>query len=414
MSGDVTSTPVLTFTPEFKTHSPRRLAELRALGPVHRAQLANGLQVWMVLSEQEARRALTHSALRKDASPAEEALAAVGFTTNRPGVGLGGNMLESDPPAHTRLRRLVAGAFSPERTRQLAPRIQQIADELLDAMGDEVDLVEAYNAPLPIAVISELLGVPEHDRHHFREWTAAALSPPSDAQRAGALSLNRYMSDQIQLRLTEPSPDLERRRAERGDDLLSALVEARLRGDEALSDEELLGTAVLLVVAGHETTVNLLGTIMVSLLRRPDQADLLRARPELMPGAVEEFLRFDPSVEQTTMRYAAEDLDLGGTRIRRGDVVVVMLGSASRDIVQRDGGDSDVLDVAREGARHLAFGYGIHHCLGAPLARLEARIAIASLLRRFPELRPAVPLDEVPWIPAGIMRGPRSLPVRLR
>jgi cytochrome P450 len=398
------STPVLTVTAEFKADSPRRLAELRALGPVHRAQLGNGLRVWMVVSQQEAREALTHPALGKDPAPVEDALTAVGFTAHRSGVGLGGNMLESDPPTHTRLRRLVSGAFSAGRTRRLAPRIQEIADNLLDAMAEQhdVDLVEAFNAPLPIAVISELLGVPVQDRQHFRTWTAAALSPPSDEQRAGALNLNRFMTTLI-----------DNKRAEPGDDLLSALIEAQLGDDDALSDTELVGTAVLMVVAGHETTVNLLGNIMVSLFHRPDQADLLRARPELMTGAVEEFLRFDPSVEQSTMRYTTQDFDLGGERIRRGDIVVVMLGSASRDIAQQDGGDPDILDVERTNARHLAFGHGIHYCLGAPLARLEATIAISSLLQRFPDLHPTIPMHDVPWIPAGIMRGPRSLPVRL-
>ncbi|MGW0432032.1 hypothetical protein ACWDV4_05745 [Micromonospora sp. NPDC003197] len=195
MSDGLESIPTLTVTPEYKADSPRRLAELRALGPVHRVQLANGLRAWAVVTHREARQALTHPAIRKDPSPAEKALAAAGFTANRPGVGLGGNMLESDPPSHTRLRRLVSGAFSPGRTAQLAPRIQQIADDLLDAMAmrEEVDLVEAFNAPLPITVISELLGVPDQDRKNFREWTAAALSPPSAEQRAGAISLNRFM-----------------------------------------------------------------------------------------------------------------------------------------------------------------------------------------------------------------------------
>ena len=397
-------TPVLTLTAEFKADSPRRLAELRTLGPVHRAQLGNGLRAWIVVSHEEAREALTHPALGKDPAPVADALAAAGFTAHRAGVGLGGNMLESDPPTHTRLRRLLTGAFSAARTRRLAPRIQTIADDLLDAMAehDAVDLVEAFNAPLPIAVISELLGVPVPDRRHFRTWTSAALSPPSDEQRAGALSLNRFVADLI-----------DRKRADPGDDLLSALVEAQLKDDDALSDAELAGTAVLLVAAGHETTVNLLGTIMVSLFHRPDQADLLRARPELMTGAVEEFLRFDPSVEQSTMRYTTRDFDLGGERIRRGDIVAVMLGSASRDIAQQDGGDPDILDVERANARHLAFGHGIHYCLGAPLARLEATIAISSLLQRFPDLHPTIPMHDVPWIPAGIMRGPRSLPVRL-
>lgn len=396
--------PVLVVTPEFKADSPRRFAELRAQGPVHRIRLAMGLDVWIVVSYEEAREALTHPGLLKDPTPAEKALDAVGFTANRGGVGLGGNMLESDPPTHTRLRRLVAGAFSPRRTQELAPRIRQIADALLDTMAPqgEVDLVEAFTAPLPITVICELLGVPEGaERSDFRAWTSAALSPPSETQRAGALNLNQYLADLI-----------ERKRAAPADDLLSALIEVQSKEDGSLSQAELVGTAVLLVVAGHDTTVNLLGNTMIGLFRQPDQADLLRIQPELITNAVEEFLRYDPSVEQSTLRYAAEDLELGGRQILRGDVVAIALGSASRDAPQQDGGDPNVINVERAAARHLAFGHGIHHCLGAPLARLEATIAIGTLLRRFPDLRPAVALEDVPWTPTGIMRGPRSLPVR--
>ncbi|WP_250005061.1 cytochrome P450 [Actinoplanes sp. M2I2] len=176
----------------------------------------------------------------------------------------------------------------------------------------------------------------------------------------------------------------------------------------------MIATAALLVVAGHDTTVNLLGNAVVALLRQPEQDELLRAGPELIAGAVEEVLRLDSSVEQATFRFAAEDLDLGGVRIRRGDVVAVYLGEANRDAPQEDDGDPTLLDVTRPNPRHLAFGHGIHHCVGAPLARMEASIAISSLLRRFPELRPAVPLTDVAWLPNGMMRGPVTLPVRLR
>jgi cytochrome P450 len=167
---------------------------------------------------------------------------------------------------------------------------------------------------------------------------------------------------------------------------------------------------VLLVVAGHETTVNLIGNALVALLRDPEQADLLRARPELVPGAVEEFLRYDSSVEHATPRYAHEDLVLSGTAVTRGEVVMVALSSASRDTPVA--GDPAELDVTREGVRHLSFGHGVHHCLGAPLARLEAAIALETLLSRIPDLHPDVPLDDLEWVPSGIMRGPLSLPVR--
>ncbi|MEV4757836.1 cytochrome P450 [Micromonospora sp. NPDC049559] len=396
--------PVLVVTPEFKADAPRRLAELRARGPIHRVRGGSGLDLWMVVSYSEARAALTHPALLKDPSPAEEALREVNYTGHKPTVGIGGNMLTSDPPDHTRLRRLVAGAFTPRHVQGLAPRIQQIADDLLDAMARqrEVDLVEAYTAPLPLTVICEMLGVPQGERRNFRAWTRALLGSSSDTQRAGARNLSEYLADLI-----------ERKRAESTDDLLSALITVHSAEDGRLSRTELISTGLLLVVGGHDTTVNLLGNAMLALLQRPDQADLLRARPELIGGAVEEFLRYDAPLEQTTLRYAAEDLELGGRQILRGDVVMVMLASASRDAPQPDGDDPDVLDVARANARHLAFGHGIHHCLGAPLARMEAVIGISSLLRRFSDLRPVMPLEEVPRISVGPVRGPRSLLVRL-
>jgi cytochrome P450 len=206
---------------------------------------------------------------------------------------------------------------------------------------------------------------------------------------------------------------IERKRAEPAGDLLSDLVAQHTAEDGRLSQAELVAMAVLLVVAGHDTTINLLGNAVVALLRQPEQAGLLRDEPELIPGAVEEFLRLDSSVEQATFRFAAEDLELGGARIRRGDVVAVYLAEASRDAPQDDDGDLTRLDVTRANARHIAFGHGIHHCVGAPLARMEAGIAISSLLRRFPALSPAVPLTDVAWIPNGMMRGPVTLPVRL-
>ncbi|GAB7052415.1 cytochrome P450 family protein [Catenuloplanes indicus] len=397
---------MLVVTPEFKADSPHRYAQLREHGPVHRARLTSGVEAWIVVGYDAARTALTHPDLLKDPAPAEDALARIGFTAHRAGVGLGGNMLESDPPTHTRLRRLVAGAFSPRRTQDLAPRVRQIADELLDAMRehDEVDLVAAYTEPLPITVICELLGVPEGaERGQFRGWSSLALSPPSEQQRAATASLIGYLAELV-----------ARKRARPGDDLLSALAQEENAEDGRLTREELIGTAALLVIAGHDTTVNLIGNAVVALLRQPGQAELLRARPELIQNAVEEFLRYDPSVEQSSFRYAHADLDLDGVRITKGDVVVVALGSASRDAPQQQGGaPADRLDVARAVPRHLAFGHGIHHCLGAPLARLEAATAIGKLLRRFPHLRATGPVAEIPWIPGGMMRGPRSLPVRL-
>jgi len=391
---------LVTITAEFKADAPARYAELRELGPVHRSRFSNGIEGWLVVGHDAAQEALVHPALIKDATPSLEVLEAAGYTNHRTGVGLGGNMLVADPPDHTRLRKLVAGAFSPGRTRRLGPRVQEIADSLVDAIAGKgsADLVEEFTAPLPVAVISELLGVPEEDRADFRVWSSRMLGAPSPLQREAGVNLNRYLGELVEAK--RRSPD---------DALLSALVAVSDEDDGRLSEVELVGTAALLVVAGHETTVNLLGNALVALLRAPEQAELLRERPSLVPGAVEEFLRFDSSVEHATPRYVNEDLVIAGTAMRRGDVVMVALSSASRDVPVE--GDPGVLDVAREGVRHLSFGYGIHYCLGAPLARLEAVVALETLLRRIPDLRAAGSLDELEWVPSGIMRGPLALPV---
>ncbi|KMS92638.1 MULTISPECIES: cytochrome P450 family protein [Streptomyces] len=389
----------------FKADSPARYARLRRLGPIHPAEFHLGLKGWVIVGYDLAREALTHPALLKDATPAAEALAAAGYVLHQPSVGLGAQMMEADPPEHTRLRRLASDAFTPRRTAELAPRIERIAHDLIDAMppSGELDLVEAFNAPLPATVIAELLGIPR--RHHldFRRWSGQALRVASPEHRPALAALHGLLAGLVADK---------RRRPE--DDLLSALVAARDEEDGRLSEEELVGTAMMLVVAGHESTVNLLGNAVLALLRHPGQLRLLRERPELVPGAVEEFLRYDTSVERSTSRYAAEDLELGGVSIPRGSMVVVALGSAGHDAPQPDGDDPAVLDVTRPNARHLAFGHGIHYCLGAPLARLETAIALRTLLSRVPELELAAPPDSLDWIGSGIIRGVLSLPVRYR
>ncbi|MFE3262774.1 cytochrome P450 [Streptomyces sp. NPDC059215] len=386
----------------FKADAHARYAELRARGPVHKAQILRGLDTWVVVDHDLAKIALTHPALLKDATPAADALEAVGFTAHRPESGLGANMLNADPPDHTRLRGLVAAAFTRPRIEALRPRVAEIAEGLADAMAPlgAADLVRSFTGPLPVQVISELLGVPEEGRASFRAWTSQALGSKAEKQREAFVSLNGYLAELVAEKQRSP-----------GDDLLSALTAVHDQRDGRLSMAELVGTANLLVVAGHDTTVNLLGNAMVALLHRPEQARRLRERPELLPGAVEELLRFDPPVEFTPMRYAAEDITLGGARIPRGGTVVVALTSVGRADPAVAAAERDVLDVGRPDVRHLSFGHGIHHCLGAPLARLEAEVGIGTLLRRFPDLATAVRPDDVPWIPVGLMRGPVSLPV---
>ncbi|MEU0204260.1 MULTISPECIES: cytochrome P450 [unclassified Streptomyces] len=391
--------------PAFKADAPARYARLRQLGPIHPAEFHLGLKGWVVVGYDLAREALTHPALLKDATPAAEALAAAGYVLHQPKVGLGAQMMEADPPEHTRLRRLASAAFTPRRTAELAPRIEQIAHDLIDALppSGEADLVEAFNAPLPATVIAELLGIPREHHLDFRRWSGQALRVASPEHRPALAGLHGLLAGLVAEKRRRPQ-----------DDLLSALVAVRDEEDGRLSEEELVGTAMMLVVAGHESTVNLLGNAVLALLRHPEQLELLRERPGLMPGAVEEFLRHDTSVERSTSRYASQDLELGGVAIPRGSMIVVALGSAGHDAPQAVGDDPAVLDVTRPGARHLAFGHGIHYCLGAPLARLETDIALRTLLSRVPELELAAPVDSLDWIGSGIIRGVLSLPVRYR
>ncbi|MFC5910213.1 cytochrome P450 family protein [Streptacidiphilus monticola] len=395
----------------FKREAHARFAELRERGPVHHVTQPNGLDLYLVVGYDAARTALAHPDLGKDPVIAAAKLESAGVTVYQGGGrGLGANMLMADGADHTRLRGPVAKAFTPRRIESLRPRVQQITDALLDAVearaaaGHEVDLVAEFTAPLPVTVICELLGVPLAAQDDFRRWTQAALNGgsavPGEEARAGAVALNGYLAELIAEKRKQP-----------GDDLLSALVAISDADGGALSEAELLGTAVILVVAGHETTVNLLGNALAALLDRPDQARLLRERPELLPGAVEEFLRWDAPVEQSTMRFARRDVELAGAVVPAGSVVVVALAAAGRD--ERAAADPATLDVTRTDGRHLSFGHGIHYCLGAPLARLEGEIALGTVLRRLPGLRLRCAYGELDWTPAGIMHGPLALPAVL-
>ena len=314
------------------------------------------------------------------------------------------HMLNPDGADHRRLRRLVTKAFTPKMVDQLRPRIQEIADELIDAVEGRgsMDLSADYAFPLPITVIADLLGVPHADQDRFREWSDAIITPA-----IGPEALERFFGQMGEL--VEYLTDLfAARRAEPRDDLVSALLAAR-DADDALSEEEVFGTVVLLIVAGHETTVGLIGNAVTSLLERPDQLTLLREDPSLIPAAVEELLRYEGPVERALNRWAATDVELGGHTIRRGELVIAILNSADRDPARFE--EPDRLDVARKDTRHLAFGRGSHYCLGAPLARLEAEIALETLFRRLPGLRLATTADELEWRPTPGFRRVVTLPV---
>jgi cytochrome P450 len=318
-------------------------------------------------------------------------------------------MLVVDPPDHTRLRRLVAGAFSVRRIEGLRPRVQDIVDDLLDDIAaggpdDPVDLVASFAFPLPFTVICELLGVPATERAALERGLAVLLAPTSTAAAyAEAVRASDSVVEQltrlVELKTTDP-----------GDDLISALISAR-DGTEQLSQQELLSTIFQLIVAGHDTTASLLGNSVVALLRHPDQLEELRSDPTAIATALEELLRYDAPVPHATFRYAREPLDLGGVTIPAGAQVVINLASANRDEARYP--DPELLDIHRPDARNLAFGHGIHFCLGAPLARMEGELALASLLQRFPALHLAVAPEQLHWGHGDglVLRGLTELPV---
>ena len=314
------------------------------------------------------------------------------------------HMLNRDGDDHRRLRRLVTKAFTPRMVEQLRPRIQEIADELIDAVESRgsMDLSAEYAFPLPITVIAELLGVPNADQDRFKDWSDAIITPA-----IGPEAMERFFGQMGEF--VEYLTDLfAARRADPQDDLVSALLAARDEED-ALTEEEVFGTVVLLIVAGHETTVGLIGNAVVNLLSHPDQLELVRADASLLPAAIEEALRYEGPVERALNRWAATDVELGGQTIRRGELVIAIVNAADRDPDRFD--DPDRLDVQREDSRHLAFGRGSHYCLGAPLARLEAEIALETLFRRLPGLRLAVEPDELEWRPTPGFRRLETLPV---
>jgi cytochrome P450 len=317
------------------------------------------------------------------------------------------SMVMSDAPKHRRLRTIVHLAFTPRMVELMEQRITQIVDDLLEraARKPSVDLIADLAMPLPMTVISEMMGVAERDRSHFQRWTGEFLEAPS----GGPLAMVRQLPNGYRMRSFFARLIAERRGSPQ-DDLVSALVQAESDGDR-LSQDELLGMLFLLLLAGHETTVNLIGNGVLALLDHPDQLAKLRAQPELIDSAVEELLRFTNPVQQPTFRYAREDVELGGQLIRRGEVVLPLLASANRD--ERVFENPDVLDITRSPNRHVAFGLGVHYCLGAPLARLEGRIALTDLVQRYPDLRLAVPAAQLQWRGGPALRGLRSLPVQL-
>jgi cytochrome P450 len=326
-----------------------------------------------------------------------------------PGPAFARHMLTVDPPDHTRLRRLVSAAFSVRRVEALRARIQAITDDLLDDIArqgpdSEIDLVATFAFPLPFTVICELLGVPHDDRAPLGEGFTKLLVPISTPAE---YAVAKEASDAVVALLKAL---VEAKQLHPGDDLVSGLVHAR-DGEESLDSQELLSTIFQLIVAGHDTTASLIGNSVVALLRNQAQLAQLRADPATIPRAIEEFLRYDAPVPHSTFRYTAAPLTLGGVEIPAGEQVIICLAAANRDADRY--ARPEELDVDRDEARHLAFGHGIHHCLGAPLARLEGNIALESLLRRYPEMSLAVPAPDLHWAHGDglVLRGLSALPV---
>jgi cytochrome P450 len=313
-------------------------------------------------------------------------------------------MLTRDPPDHTRLRWLVQKAFTPRMVERLRPNIEQIADRLLDRMSArrESDFVAEFAFPLPATVIGELLGVPTQDQHKFRHWSQHLIlgidqTLPARMRKDAPVAITQFLEYFRGL--------VTARRGHPADDLITALIAAE-ESQQRLSVDELLGTCQLLLVAGHETTTNLIGAGMLTLIRHPDAFEQLRSTPALLPSAIEELLRFESPVQRVP-RMALEDIDIGNTRIPRGQRIAVCLAATNRDPEVFE--DADRLNLAREPNPHLAFGHGIHFCLGASLARLEAQIAFACVLRRFTDIQVAGTPE---WSPNRVIRGLRSLPIR--
>jgi len=377
-------------------------ARLRESRPVAPVRMPGYGRAWMVTRYADVRTVLSDPRLARDVRRWP------GGGRSRPGeaTGVYAHMLHADPPDHTRLRRVVQKAFTP-RLAALSPRAEEIAAGLLDEMaaarGDVIDLLGAYARPLPVTVLCELLGIPAADRARITV-TVTAYDNRAEHQRVER-ELAAYFTELIAARRAEP-----------GDDLVSALVLARdSAADEGAADgltgSELLATLYLLVMAGFDTTVNLIASGTLALLTHPAEMARLRADPSLLPAAVEELLRFTSPVNHANDRFTTEDVPVGGVVIPAGEWVLPATSSANRDPARFPGPDR--LDLGRDTSGHVAFGYGIHYCLGAPLARMEAEVALGALLLRFPGMSLAVPAEELRWRPVSLMNGLESLPVRL-
>jgi cytochrome P450 PksS len=392
-------------SPEHKANPFPFYARLRAESPVFKVSLPDKQTAWLVTRYDDVVTVFKDERFAKDRLNAltKEQLARQPWM---PGFfqPLSRNMLDLDPPDHTRLRALVFKAFTPSLIERMRGRVQQLTDALLDKVqaSGRMDLIRDYAQPLPTTIIAEMLGVPVADRHKFQRWSAKLIA-------AGASGWGVILAiPAVWMFLRYVRKLIKARRRSPRDDLVSALVQAEEAGQQ-LSEDELVAMVVLLLVAGHETTVNLIGNGTLALLQHPDQMEKLRGNPGLIKPAIEELLRYCSPVETGTERFAREDVTIAGVTIPHGEMVFAVIASANRD--ERYFADPDKLDITREPNKHLSFGLGAHYCLGAALARMEGQIAINTLLRRAPGLRLSVAPETVPWRPGLVLRGLKALPV---
>lgn len=386
-------------SPEFKTNPFPFYARLRDEAPVYRTNLPDKRTVWLITRYEDVVNVLKDGRFSKNKERAREPMWMPSMF--KP---LTRNMLDLDAPDHTRLRGMAYTAFAPRLIESLRDRIQRLSDELLDRVEHKarMDVVREYAAEIPTTIIAEVLGVPVEDRLKFRKWSNAAAA--SSASRFGMVKaiphlvlFIRYIRSLLKLRKARPE-----------DDLISDLVGAE-QSQDRLSEDELLAMVVLLLVAGHETTVNSIGNGALALLENPDQLVKLQDDPSLIKCAVEEVLRHSGPLETATERFPREDIHIHGATVPRGGLVLPVLASANRDGQQFE--SPDKLDITREPNPHVAFGYGAHYCLGAALARLETQIALATVFRRCRDMRVAVPVKALRWKPGLVLRGLESLPV---
>jgi len=389
------------FRPEFHADPYPFYHRLRSVEPVHQTSMG----FWVLTRYDDVVMVLRDPRFGRDGF--EHLLAAV-YGDDRESGRLSRSMLFRDPPDHTRLRALVSKAFTPRVIESMRAHIREIVDRLLDRVQDShgMDVIADLAYPLPVTVICEMLGVPAGDQGAIRQWSSDvarsldAIGMPSDAEIVTrGRAARRELADYFRRLLPE-------RRRHPQDDLLSLLIAAEEAGDK-LSEGELLATCILLFIAGHETTVNLIGNGALALLRHPDQLGRLRDDPALIHSAVEELLRYDSPVQRTA-RITNTDVEVDGRTIAKGSMVVAAIGAANRDPAHFP--EPDRLDIARRDNRHVAFGFGIHFCLGAPLARVEGQIALGTLLRRMPRMTVA---GTPAWRESSTLRGLTALPVTL-